>query len=696
MEFIEAALIEAQPDPNVKLPISGDWSDAQALQISMSDFRTAETFRQQTAEQRWLAADRTYLAWTGGGKYWDGTRIPRANMQVYLAYQQIEVLMPQAIDAMFGGDLDFDVQPGAAGTTLSQALAVRDLLVDQFQVLNTSNPNFITLREIFRRMTKSSLIYGNGICEFGWENTQKSGKKWQRQNFPEMQDVSHMTGFPAQVPTGNVHSVAFDTPTQTVISKPFLQHRSVKDFYIDPNCPSPNIQEAQYAATRTLLPISLLATYRGRPGFTIPSDDDLFTLSKEKTTTSGDMVKSQSESYRGAGSWQPSLDQSKDPRQARVEVIRYWQSGKHVWTLGRKHVALNRDNSYGVIPFLGTYYTDVPDRFYALSICDLTEGDQNLAATLLNARLDELNLIIHPPFISKRGSLLATSAAKFRPGGRFELDNPKEDLIRMEMGNVTAEAFTEVDQVERRTSKTVGVTDSVGFGVSSAGGNSALRSATGVQSQSNAQSSRVHYLVANAEDQFMLPLLNIFWALNKQNLDPQTLLQILGPQGQVKQLDPVELLNADPRFSMKTASKMKARAAMQGGGLSQILQYFTNPAFVEAIAEQQNMVLDALTVSQVVCDTFNMRSTEFFRPITPQEAQARQQRMMAPLQAKQQLQDSRLQVMSDDSHARDETNLIIALIQALQAAGLINEVTGVPRDIEVAAAAKEKTIDAAA
>ena len=687
MEFIEAAPIEALPDPNVKLPVSGEWTDAQALNISMSDFRSAETFRQQTAEQRWLAADRTYLAWTGGGKYWDGTRIPRANMQVYLAYQQIEVLMPQAIDAMFGGDLDFDVTPGSAGTTLSQALAVRDLLVDQFQVLNTSSPNFITLREIFRRMMKGSLIYGNGLCEFGWENTQKVGKKWQRANFPEMQDVSHMTGFPMQAPTGNVHNVAFDTPTQTQISKPFLQHRSIKDFYIDPNCPSPNIQEAQFAATRTLLPISLLATYRDRPGFKIPSDDVLLELSQQKTTTSGDMVKSQSESYRGAGSWQPSLDQSKDPRQARVEVIRYWQSGKHTWTLGRKHVALNRDNAYGVIPFLGTYYTDVPDRFYALSICDLTEGDQNLAATLLNARLDELNLIIHPPFISKRGSLLATSAAKFRPGGRFELDVPKEDLIRMEMGNVTAEAFTEVDQVERRTSKTVGVTDSVGFGVSSAGGNSALRSATGVQSQSNAQSSRVHYLVANAEDQFMLPLLNIFWALNKANLDPQQLLQILGPQGP-KQIDPIELLNADPRFAMKTASKMKSRAALQGGGLAQILQYLGNPALSDGMAEQQNMVLDAMTLSQTICDTYNLRSTTFFRPMTPQEQQARQQRMMLPLQAKQQLQDSRLQVMSDDSHARDETNLIIAVIQQLGATGALNDLLGIKRDVEVAAQKK--------
>jgi hypothetical protein len=686
-EFVQAAPIESQPDPNVPLPTSGDWTDAQALQISMSDFRTAETFRQQNAERRWEAADRTYLAWTGGGRTWDGTRIPRANMQVYLAYQQIEVLMPQAMDAMFGGDLDFDVQPGGVGTSLTQALAVRDLLMNQFQELNANGQNFITLREIFRRMEKNSLIYGNGLCEFGWENSTKVHPNWSRQAFPEMRDVSHLVGAPLQIPTGNLQQIAVSNPQTMRVSKPFLQHRSIKDFYIDPNCPSPNVQEAQFCATRTLMPIKLLASYRDRPGFNIPSDDDLFELAKNKATTSGDTSKAQAESYRGAGAWQPSLDQSKDPQQARVEVIRYWQAEKHVWALGRTHVALNRDNAYGVLPFLGINYTDVPDRFYALSICDLTEGDQNLAATLLNARLDELNLIIHPPFLRKRGSLLATSAAKFRPGGSFELENPKEDLIRMEMGNVTQEAFVEVEQVERRTAKTVGVTDSSGFGVASAGGNSALRSATGVQAQGSAQSSRVHYLVANAEDQFMLPLLQIMWGLDKKNLDPQQLIQILGPQG-VQTIDPADLFNADPRFQMKTASKMKARAALQGGGLNQILQYLTNPAFVEAIAEQQNMVLDALTVSQLICDTYNLRSTTFFRPITPQEAQAKQQRNMMPLQAKQQLQDSRLQVMSDDSHSRDETNLIIAVIEQLGQTGALNDLLGIKRDVEVAAQKK--------
>lgn len=681
-EIAPSAPIDGLPGVEPALPLEGGWSDAQALKIAKSDFQQAETFRQQNIEPRWREADRTYLAWTGGGRCWDGTRIPRANMQVFLAYQQIEVLMPQVMDAIFGQDLTFNVAPGAVGTTIQQCLAIHTLLGDQFNRLNCGTPNFISLREIFRRMEKESFIYGNGIAELGWENYKANRTKYSR-GILQRYGSAVYNGDVIQVPLSQYEGV-IPTPEEYTVNKPFLTHTTIKDFYIDPNTPAPNVQEARYCAHRKLITIARLQEYRDRDGFMIPSDKRLYELSKKTVVTSGDTSKQVADSY-GGYSTSPTLSQTSDPRQMFVEVIRYWQKDRHVWMLGREDVALNRENPYGVLPFLGTYYTDFPNRFYALSICDLTEGDQNLAAELLNARLDELNLILHPPFIAKLGSFLATSAAKFRPGGKFELANPKEDLIRMEMGNVTATAFVEVDQIDRRVAKTVGVSDTAGFGISSAGGNSALRSATGVQSQTNAQSSRVHYLVANVEDQFMLPLLNIFWGLNKIHMDPQQKLQLLGPDGNALDLDPVEMLNADPRFSMQTASKMKARAALQNGGLNVFFQGLLNPSVLEGMAEQQNLVPDYPAICEMFCDVFNQKAQSFFKQMTPEEQQMRQARMLAPLQAKQQLQDSRLQVMSDDAKEANETALIIKILDVMQKAGLINDLADVKRDIEISA-----------
>ena len=106
---------------------------------------------------------------------------------------------------------------------------------------------------------------------------------------------------------------------------------------------------------------------------------------------------------------------------------------------------------------------------------------------------------------------------------------------------------------------------------------------------------------------------------------------------------------------------------------------------MELLSEQQNLVPDAVSISQLFCDAYNQKATTFFRPMTPQEQQARQQKMMMPLQAKQQLQDSRLQAISDDSSQKNETALIQTVLTVLASTGLLNSMVGVQTDAQVAA-----------
>lgn len=665
----------AQIQANVReLPMTGGWSDSQALTVAMGDFRQAETFRQQNHEWRWQNSDETYLAWTKK-RTWEGTRIPRSSLPIYLAYQQIEALIPQVIDAFFGGDIDFDVEPGAVGTTYTMCLQVRNLLEYQMQTLDGERPKFNTLREILRRILKSMTIYGNGLAEFGWINAMQAKTQRDRIIGQQMATMMAPNGQPFNVPTGQQTSWIETTQKPHQISQPFLHFRDLRDFYIDPNCPSPNVQESSFCATRQLLTIEHLQGYRGKEGFTIPSDSDLLELAHQKSTTTGDQTKSMTESYRG-GYWQPSIDQSKDPRLARVECIRYWQNDRHVWILGRKQVAMNRDNIYGVLPFLDVAYNDVPGRFYGMSVCDLVEGDQKVSEAIINARLDELNLMLHPPFIRKRGSIFSQSMARWRPGMMLEAEDPKNDFIKMEMPNVTQSAFIEIAAVQDRTQKTVGITDVAGFGAATAGGNSANRTATGVSAQTSAQSTRVHYLVSNIEDQFILQLLNIFMGLNKRFLDPSVLMEILGPNGEPMQVDPLNVLNADPRFKMKTANRMRSRAALQAGGMVAALQYFLNSEVMGMMAEQQGKTLDIDQLSTLFCDTYNLKATSLYRPLTQQEVEAHQQKVMAPLQAQQQLQDSRLQAISQQKSEHDETELIKTVIAKLGETGYLHKLLG--------------------
>lgn len=681
-----------EPLTRDELPFKGKWTDQEALSIVKADFQRAESYRSSNHESRWMEADATYLAYSNRQNVWEGTKIPRSNMQIYTAYENVEALIPQILDALYGGDLDFDVQPGNAFTTEAMALGVRDLLNYQLKSLGGSKVDFVTLRENTRRSTKSAFIYGNGIAEWGWEGPYHTTRKfWTRNDVAETMPVEHpqVPGLIYHVPTGRTVSMVSEHEQVDTVSQFFLKYIDIRDFYIDPNCPSGNVQEAGFCAHRKLMTLEEVASYRDKDGWNVPDDKTLLQFAKDKQISQGDIGKSEMESNRGID-WTPNQDYSKDPRLARLEIIRYWQKGKHVWMINRRHIMWNGDNQYKALPFLNQTYTDVLGRFYGLSICDVVRGDQKLIKTLVDGRLDELNLILHPPTLTKRGAMRSTSMMRLSPGRNWEVDDPAKDVLRLEMGNVTQGAFTEVDSAERRVQKKTGVTDLAVLGVSSSGGNSANRTATGVSAQTNASNSRVHYLVANFEDQVMLPILTICLALTKNFLSPDEMVRIIGPAGQALQLDPVDILNADVRFEMKTAQRMKARASLQGGGLNIILQYFLNPETGKLMAEQQGKVIDIESVSQLTCDTFNLRASTFFRPMTPQEQQALQQQQNGPLQEKMQLQTARISSMSQDAHERDETTIAVAILDALVKSGKFNEIVGLPTE----AAMKLKELEA--
>jgi hypothetical protein len=138
---------------------------------------------------------------------------------------------------------------------------------------------------------------------------------------------------------------------------------------------------------------------------------------------------------------------------------------------------------------------------------------------------------------------------------------------------------------------------------------------------------------------------------------------------------------------------MKQRAGLQGGGLNIILQYILNPETIDAMAEQQGKTVDAESVSELVCDTFNLRAFDFFRPMTPQEQQAMMQRKQQAGQEKMMLQGARLQAMSADAHERDETKIIVAALAALAQAGMLNKAADLPVPIELEAKRLEAEIE---
>lgn len=663
-ETVVTPLPEGEPS---LLSPGADWSDSRALAVVKKDFARMEAWRSNNHDRRFVASDRIYVAYREK-KVWEGTRVPRASTSIFMALSQIESLLPSFIDGLFADPNFFKANP-LANTTPEQARIVTMLLRGQLRDIGQPGRH-MSLRNVALRQKKSDLIYGVGPVEFGWLMREESDSRYQRVLVPKRillpnpLDPTQM----APVSTGQFDVQVRKIDGKRIVSRPLLQNVDARDFYIDQHCPSPNVQDAAACATRSWFSIAELQAMRDDRiyldmGFTIPDDAKLWELSRHKTSTRGDTDRQQSESYRGH-SYSPTIDSSSDPNLARVECIRYWQPTHHVWLLGREHVAYNRPNEYGMLPFLNSCYIEVLGRFYSLSLCDLVEGDQQLAQDILNARLDELALSVHAPIVRRIGARTQSSMRRIKPGVEWEVDgDPSKDIVRMEMGQVNPQAFLEVNALELRVQRATGITDLSSMGVPSSGGNSANRTATGVSTQRAASSARVKFQVANYEDQVLVPWLDIQLALNKRYLDPMRAVELMGPEGNTLRLDPLAVLNASVEFEMLGATKMRTRDALAAGGMQIILEGLANPRLLQ-ILSQQGLKLNAAEIVNLVTDFIGLPNKSLYIPMSPEEQQSLRQPTPDQM-LRMQMQQERLVAQGHHQEASDETEMLMNIVKTI-------------------------------
>jgi hypothetical protein len=626
------------------------WTDNRATNYVQSWFNRAEAWRISNYDRSLRRNDDTYYAVTKV-KTWDGTRIPRASIPIWMAVRHVQAIHAHVMQALFADDYPFECLP-EYGTTMQQAIQVREVLRCYLQDLN---PDVIgmTAREIFSRSWYSALVYGCGPIEIGWLMKEMRRQVFTRRQIPEMMTARHpITGEVQQIPSGQFRwTVDRDTKTYQ-ISRPKAQNIQVYDFYFDPNCPSPNPQESDAVATRQLLPIGYLKEIcLPEFGFKLPETDKQWKeLTAKYKQTMAEVSASWGELNRG-NYWNRAAETSSDLASQRVEVIRWWNGERHVWLLGRDFLAFNDANELGVKPFVNNFYIQAPGRPYSISVCDVLEGDQKTVQTITEARLDELSLSIHPPIVRRLGVKIAASQRRFRPGIEWEVpEDATKDIAKMDMGNVTQGAFIETQARELSGQQTTGANDVSAMGTGSAGGNSANRTATGVNTQNAAFSSRIQALVENCEDQAFEPFLKMLFLMAQKFGDPNQPL-FAGSQS----IDPLDVMNATVRFKLRASDKLRLRRALAGGGMEAALQYY---AQMQGSLTQQGRTVDWATADQLVADGLGLPANTLTRPMTPQEQQAMQQQMMMPEQMKMAIQGQRLQALAEMSESKDDAKLL--------------------------------------
>ena len=593
------------------------WSDYIALKRVKKNFEHAENYTRLNHSWRWSNADELYLGWMQQ-KFWEGTKIPRSSLPVYLTFEHIESALPQDIQALFGEPQWFDMRPFPV-TTQQESSAIHELMLAQNRNLNHGTG----IREVFRKACKCARLHGNGIIYQGWKRGTEQKIVTVDQLVPERQTLN-VPGFgPLQVPTGKMQRNVQHVPQTIEINEPILEYVSLRDFFIDPHCPSPLPWEANYAIRRKLVPLKLLYQLAGQTGFNIPDLPFLLALATTKEHSLSDQQRHVGESMRDS-TYSPTEDYSVSGEDKRIEVLEYWTNDRLVWLLGRKHIAYNVPNPYGWIPFLNIWYADVLDRFYALGMTDILEPEQRLQQSIINARVDELSLSIHPPAKKRRGIPIPLSQLRRRPGLITEMEDPETDLVWEEPRNVTAQAFVEVAASEQRAQRRDGITELAVLGTPGQG-SSINRTATGIQTMSTASRFRIGYFIENVQENVIIPMLNRQLELNQRFNTQQDVMQIMGEQGQQIQLQSDALVRAKIRFEMRAANKATSRSAVMQI-LPLLVQSALNPEVLRQLS-MMGMTMDVNAILNLSLDSVGRSDLRniILRKLTPQEMQMMQQ-----------------------------------------------------------------------
>jgi hypothetical protein len=639
---------------------SEKWTDDYALSVVKSDWAYAESYRVNAHDWRYRNADELYLAWAGQN-YWEGTRVPRSSLGLYVVFEQVEAMLPKIVSAVTASDgFHFTAdQPDDSDEGELSVQAWRELVLGQLDETR--------FREQIRRAAKSIAVYGNGVIEVGFEEYTDEYINFEKQSrVTKFSPMMHPTAGPMLVPSERKDTFKRNVRPDTK-KRPYVRYVSVKDFYVDPNLETQNLQDAGYVIKRVYMRAEQIAALRGQDGFNIPSDEYLTQLSKAKSTANQDVTKLSTELFR-YNMWNPALDYTADPSQKRIAVVEYTKNDRKVWWLhggdGTESVIYNKSNQYACINFFSAPYADVPDRWHGLSVSDVAEGEQRLQQAIINARVDELALALHPPTLKRRGITVPWYQLKRAPGRVVEVDNPEGDIKEAEIKNITQQAFVEVDASANRVQRITGITDLAAIGTPSSGGNSANRTATGVSTQVGATQDRMRYLVENVEDLLVEPVVNAVVKFDRKFLDLKTVANWLKIDPRFKNLDPEKVMNTRITVECRSSIKMAAKTAfLQQFPL--LMQTYLNPEFLQLMAKTNQKSLDADAVEKTLWDAMSYQPrSPWFVKMTDEQIKAMNQ---PPAEAMMKMQAQQAQVQSDSE--TNKRNLGVKLIDTLMKKG---------------------------
>lgn len=516
--------------------------------------------------------DRLYLK--GAAK--TNTPYGRANLELPIAFQQIEPFVSQLMESMVG-EAPYIVYQGRNFNDDQVAQEITDFT--QYQ-LDTGG--FLTaINSNFRNVGK----YGSAVLKVVWETEDLDIEDEQEIEEPFINPKTGML----EVKVKKIQK----TETISMQDGPVFYNLSIFDFFVPPSASSPNVQKMEWVIHRTYRSVRELLD---NPNYTRNRKQLKALLQK------GDLGE---DKYSSTTS--PSLDSSKETSQyqknsqgslkyeGKLEVLEWWgafdwvENGPQIPTLitvvrtGEAGFTVRLDKNplkFKFKPFL--MYNDYPVEGEAYGHGELhsIRGLIEESTALRNARLDIANISLNTMWLVERSSGINIRELYTSPD-KIILTNDLNGIRRLDMPEVSSSSVNELARIDydiQNTTEIVNPRQDVSNVGSAFGG-----TATGVNFLSSKANLRLTTKVRLFEENLFKPLAQMLNWYNKDLLTAKAYYRTTDEASPYGELDPSAF--ATPVDFKPTSAPDRLTIAQQRENLSYLLQVI---AQVEKVAPGTN------------------------------------------------------------------------------------------------------------
>lgn len=681
---IHAPLLQSEAEEALH---TGQWADNPALRLVIADTLRAEAYAGTKAwVSYWPQASILYQS-PFEAKYWENTFVPRASIPFYTVATAVNSLVPTVMGGLFYENPPFMIEKRPR-TSENAAKAIGAIIGYQLEDEDIE----------FRRETelgvRNAILFGTGVWKWGWEIFTRERKIYQQKtsalNIPNPLAAVGEADNIEIPPEDDIEEII----QEEMVDRPFFEHIiNLREVLVDPGLRIPDIRKAKYVVHRLFLTFKDLDKLRDRPGYDIPSEEELISLffpPKEQVEAAPGELAARNPLWDLRA--QPRYeDTSEDPFNQPLEVLERWDNDTVIVVLQKKLVICNDKNPYGKIPFLSVGWWDVPEAFWSMGLAKTIGSEQRLQQGITNTWLDNAALNLNGVYVRMLGKGQQSQSIRILPGKVYnvELDaQGRGDLKPLERTNPVPEAGEHLSMSQARVELVSGANEVTAQGIAGGAAHSNMgRTAAGANLIGAGAASRPQDFVEKFVAQVFIPFLYEVAEMNRALLPKETIRYILDEELEHAYFKEggtvVELLNSRVVFSTLAGAKMQARRQM-AQAMPLLIQFLTSDQTSKNLAIQKKKVNIAAIIEDFIEVSGWKTRTDWIQDMTPEDEKRYQQttpaaQMQAKVQGEvamqQKAHQNKLELVNEENLARGGREV---LRHVLESAETPTALTGAP------------------